>query len=345
MDRESISSLEYKARIERAFLEFAEGQDAQAEQLFHELMTQSSDDSDTYRAWSLYSETLARPGNEDDALGALLQSAKIVSAFNRDLWLAPIHEKLGDLSFIEANWFGALHHYRYARRLAESAVDRSILETLDAKANAAQNTLHATILSRDDTVLALRHEYVSGNMSISFVHRDIFLKNYFARCLDCSFCHDWCCSFGADVDILNVHRIRKHEEQIKSLIRPTESDWFDGEYEYFEEYAGRQYTRIKTQGPRCVFISKDQRGCGLHRFAISQQTDYHEIKPLVCILFPLSFGEGVLTIAPELDDNSLVCAGPGASVYRSLRDEVKYFFGHDLIEELDQMEKKVLEAG
>jgi Fe-S-cluster containining protein len=344
MDRESISSLEYKARIERAFLAFAEGQDLQAEQLFHELMTLSSDDSDTYRAWSLYGETLARLGNEDDAWDAFLQSAKIASALNRDLWLAPLHEKLGDLSVIEANWFGALHHYRVARRLAGSTVDRLILETLDAKSNAAQNTLHATILPRDGTILALRHEYVSGNMSISFVHRDIFLKNYFARCLDCSFCHDWCCSFGADVDILNVGRIRKHQEHIKPFIRPSGENWFDEEFDYYEEYAGRQYTRIKTQGPRCVFISKDQRGCGLHRFAISRQMDYHEIKPLVCILFPLSFGEGILRIAPELEDNSLVCAGEGASAYRSLREEVEYYFGHELIEELDQMERKVLEA-
>jgi Fe-S-cluster containining protein len=185
-------------------------------------------------------------------------------------------------------------------------------------------------------------EYVSGNMAISFVHRDIFLKNYFARCLECNFCHDWCCSFGADIDIQNVERIQHQKEEILPFIRTSEVEWFEAEYTYYEEYAGNQYTRINPQGPRCVFISKDQRGCGLHRHAISRQMDYHEIKPLVCILFPLSFEEGILLVAPELDDNSLVCSGAGYSAYQSLRNELEYYFGGELVEELDRIEKEVL---
>jgi hypothetical protein len=91
-----------------------------------------------------------------------------------------------------------------------------------------------------------------------------------------------------------------------------------------------------------MFISKDQRGCGLHRYAISKQMDYHEIKPLVCILFPLSFGEGVLSISPELDDNSLICSGTGYSAYQAMRNELEYYFGHELVEELDGIEKETL---
>lgn len=345
MDQGLIPSTEYKSTIERALLPLTEGQHTEAEQLFRELIAEATGDSDIYLAWLLYGETLTRLGKYDDARDALLHSAQIASTRKQDAWVATAHEKLGDLSAAEANWFGALHHYRYTRRLASPDLDHLLLEHLKAKINAAQNTLQSTVLPRENTILLLNQEYVSGNMSVSFVHRDIFLKKYFARCLECNFCHDWCCSFGADVDILNVDRIRRHQEQIKPFIRPSADDWFDGEYDYYEEYAGSQYTRIKTQGPRCVFISKDQRGCGLHRFAISQHLDYHEIKPLVCILFPLSFGEGILTIAPELDDNSLVCAGAGESVYRSLCSEVEYYFGHELIEELDELEKKVLEAG
>lgn len=345
MEQRLIPSIEYKSRVERALLPLEEGQHTQAEQIFQELIAAASGDSDACLAWLLYGETLTRLGKYDDANDALLHSAQIASTCKQDPWLVSVHEKLGDLSALEEHWFGALHHYRYALRLAASSSDHSMLESLEAKANAVLNTLHSAALPRENAILPLRHEYVSGNMAISFVHRDIFLKKYFARCLECSFCHDWCCSFGADVDILNVDKIQQHREQIMPFIRPSEADWFDEGYTYYEEYAGNQFTRIKTHGPRCVFISKDQRGCGLHRFAISQQLDYHEIKPLVCILFPLSFGEGILTIAPELDDNSLVCAGEGVSVYRSLRSEVEYYFGHELIGELDEMEQNVLKAG
>jgi hypothetical protein len=142
-----------------------------------------------------------------------------------------------------------------------------------------------------------------------------------------------------------MEKIQQRKEEIMPFVRPPEGQWFDPGYTYYEEYAGNQFTRINTQGPRCVFISKDQRGCGLHRYAISKQMDYHEIKPLVCILFPLSFGEGILSVAPELEDDSLVCSGSGYSAYQSLRSELEYYFGHEFVEELDGIEKEVLAVG
>ena len=135
-------------------------------------------------------------------------------------------------------------------------------------------------------------------------------------------------------------KIQQQKGEILPFVRPPEGEWFEAEYTYYEEYAGNQYTRINTQGPRCVFISKDQRGCGLHRYAISKQMDYHEIKPLICILFPLSFSEGILSLAAEMDDNSLVCAGLGYSAYQSMRNELEHYFRREFIEELDGIEKE-----
>jgi Fe-S-cluster containining protein len=221
-------------------------------------------------------------------------------------------------------------------------VEYSTKERLESKIKVARNALHVTILTQDRTVIPLSKEFVSGNLAISFVHRDIFLKAYFARCLECNFCHDWCCSFGADIDIQNVAKIQQRKEEILPFVRPPEGEWFEPEYTYYEEYAGNQYTRINPQGPRCAFISRDQRGCGLHRYAISKGMDYHEIKPLVCTLFPLSFEEDILLLASELDDKSLVCAGAGTSAYRALRNELEYYFGPELTKELDGIEEDVL---
>lgn len=319
---------------------FEQGQHAKEQHLI-ERMSEANNDKERFSLSLEYGELLMKMERWEDASDVLIRSAEIALRYKDSLWLALAHEKLGDVSAAEGNWFGALHHYRYAIRTMAALAEHSIRMRLETKIKTAQNTLHATILTQEKTVIPLSREFSSRNLAISFVHRDIFLKKYFARCLECNFCHDWCCSFGADIDIQNVEKIQQRKEEILPFVRPPEGEWFEPEYTYYEEYAGNQYTRINPLGPRCAFISKDQRGCGLHRYAISQGMDYHEIKPLACILFPLSFEEGLLFLAPELEDGSLVCSGSGDSVYRAMRDELKYYFGNDFVEELDTIAENV----
>jgi Fe-S-cluster containining protein len=340
MNRKPIPSDKFESKVVEAFLKSEQGQHAKSEQIVLRLLREAPSPMDRYLR---YGEILIKMGRLEDARNILIQSARIALNRKNDLWLALSHEKLGDLSAAEEDWFGALHQYRYALRKAAPLLDPTRVEKLEAKANGARSTLQSIVLSQDTNIISLSKEYLSGNLAISFIHRDIFLKKYFARCLQCNFCHDWCCSFGADIDVQNVERIRQQKEEILPFVRPPEAEWFDSEYSYYQEYAGNQYTRINTQGPRCVFISKDQRGCGLHRYAISKRMDYHEIKPLVCILFPLSFSEGILYLAAEMDDKSLVCAGPGYSAYQAMKSELEYYFGRELVEELDGIEKGVFQ--
>ncbi len=307
-----------------------------------ELIRTAESDQEHYFGCLYYGEILMDMRKWEDSRDFLIRSAQIALSRRQDYWLVLSHEKLGDLSAAEGNWFGALHHYRYALRRAASFFQRPALQKLDAKANEARDALRSMILPQEPDIISLSREYASGNVAISFVHRDIYLKKYFARCLECTFCHDWCCSYGADIDIENVEKIQQHKDEILPFIRQSDGEWFEAEYTYYEEYAGNQYTRINTLGPRCVFISKDQRGCGLHRYALSRQMDYHEIKPIVCILFPLSFEEGLLCPAAELDDGSLICSGSGTSVYRAMRDELEYYFGHEFVGELDGIEREVM---
>ena len=342
MDEKLIVQDKSKSSTEKSLLQALPEHDDQPEQRQRKLIEKARDEAGQYFYYLYYGEMLMKLGRWEDSRDALLESAQIALQHKEDRWLALSHEKIGDLSAAEENWFGALHHYRYSLRKIFPFSDRSLLEKLEGKANSARSMLHSTLLVQNATVFPLSKEYISGTMAISFVHRDIFLKTYFAHCLECNFCHDWCCSFGADIDVQNVEKIQQRKDEILQFVQLPEGEWFDEEYTYYEEYAGNEYTRINTQGSRCVFISKDQRGCGLHRYAISKQMDYHEIKPLVCILFPLSFEEGILFIAPELDDNSLVCAGAGPSVYRSIRSELEYYFGSEFIHELDTIEQKII---
>lgn len=342
MEEKQILLLKKTSSSAKPFVQALPENNDQREQRLRMLMEEARDDTERYFPYLYYGEMLMKAGRWDDSRDAFLRSAQIALHHKEDRWLALSHEKLGDLSVAEENWFGALHHYRYSLRRTSSFSDHTLSEKLEAKANRARSMLHSTVLMQNDTVVPLSKEYSFGNVAISFVQRDIFLKTYFARCLACNFCHDWCCSFGADIDVQNVEKIQQQNDEILPFVRLPEGEWFEEEYTYYEEYVGNEYTRIKTQGTRCAFISKDQRGCGLHRYAISKQMDYHEIKPLVCILFPLSFEEGILLIAPELDDDSLVCAGAGTSVYRSIRSELEYYFGLEFVQELDKIEQKII---
>jgi hypothetical protein len=65
--------------------------------------------------------------------------------------------------------------------------------------------------------------------------------------------------------------------------------------------------------------------------------DYHELKPMVCSLFPLTFGEGLLQASDEAGDSSLICIGTGPTLYEGARAELRYYFGDDLVGELDEL--------
>ena len=55
-------------------------------------------------------------------------------------------------------------------------------------------------------------------------------------------------------------------------------------------------------------------------------------------LFPLTFEDGVLCPAVEAHDDELVCLGTGPSLYRGIREEVRYYFGEEIVTVLDAME-------
>jgi hypothetical protein len=49
----------------------------------------------------------------------------------------------------------------------------------------------------------------------------------------------------------------------------------------------------------------------------------------------VTFGDGVLFCSEELVDGSLVCAGTGPTAYDMAREELAYYFGAELVAELD----------
>jgi hypothetical protein len=103
------------------------------------------------------------------------------------------------------------------------------------------------------------------------------------------------------------------------------------------DFPGGAATRTAVVDGRCVFRQRDARGCSLHAFALARGEDYHDLKPMVSALFPVTFGDGALVCSEELVEGSLICAGEGPTAYEMARDELGYYFGSELVAELDRL--------
>jgi len=62
----------------------------------------------------------------------------------------------------------------------------------------------------------------------------------------------------------------------------------------------------------------------------------------VCVLFPVTFDYGLLHCSNEIEDASLQCFGQGPTIYEGVRSEIEWYFGSDLVAELDRIRDGVL---
>jgi hypothetical protein len=183
-----------------------------------------------------------------------------------------------------------------------------------------------------------------GVPSIARVDRRIFALRYFTHCLQCGFCHDWCCQFGVDVELTRVRAIEQHAEELERYTGIPRARWFEPGIERDAEMPGGGARRTQVERGHCVFLRREGRGCLLHAFALDRGMDYHTIKSMVDCLFPLTFSDGLLGPADEILDGELVCAGQGPTLYRGVREELRYYFGDACVAALDALEAKLVTA-
>ena len=178
---------------------------------------------------------------------------------------------------------------------------------------------------------------VLGAPVLTEVDPRIFTSRYYRDCMGCSFCHDACCNHGVDIDAGNATRLLAAPEAFKKLVGVPESEWFTDEIVTDAEFPSGRHRRTATRGGVCVFRKPEGRGCLIHAFCLEEGLDYHSLKPMVSTLFPLTFEHGVLMPSTEILDGSLICAGSGPSCYDGVRGELAYYFGDDLVAELDAL--------
>ncbi len=178
-----------------------------------------------------------------------------------------------------------------------------------------------------------------GQPTVGRVDTAIFVRRYFMACMECTFCHDSCCRFGVDVDADNVARLERNAEGLEAYVGVPRSEWFTGTWKVDAEYPGGKATRTKLMDGSCVFRSRRGRGCLVHSYCLENGIDYHDLKPMVSALFPLTWDQGVLLSSEETRGvGDLVCLDQGVTLYRGVRDEVNYYFGPELVADLDALE-------
>jgi Fe-S-cluster containining protein len=168
------------------------------------------------------------------------------------------------------------------------------------------------------------------------VDTDIFHMRYFGRCMQCTFCMDSCCQYGCDVNLHERDRILALADELKPFVSAPPERWFSAEVKSDPDYESGHFVRSQVQGGACVFLSQQGRGCGLHRFALQTGRDYHQVKPLVCWLFPLTWERGLLRPSYDMTDD-LACKGEGPIIYDMARGELQAVFGEALVDELDRL--------
>lgn len=169
------------------------------------------------------------------------------------------------------------------------------------------------------------------------VDTDIFLLRYFRRCLACNFCEDQCCDHGVDIDEANARRLLALGDDFQTFVGAGKEDWFSTDVIVDEEFPTGRHLRTQVRNGKCVFHAASGRGCSIHAWCIDKGIDYHTLKPMVSVLFPLTFERGVLVPSNEVGDGTLVCSAKGATLYDGVRDELAWYFSEGLVNELDQL--------
>jgi Fe-S-cluster containining protein len=181
-----------------------------------------------------------------------------------------------------------------------------------------------------------------GVPTVDRVDTAIFEQRYFTHCLQCHFCGDSCCSYGADIDLPNVERLLDQADALESYVGVARESWFGEDAFTDSEYPGGAFRRTMVKNDACVFLNRRGRGCLIHTFALSRGMDYHDVKPMICSLFPVTYDNGLLHPSDEVNDRTLACLGSGPTVYRGARHEIDHYFGAGLVSELDAIERDVL---
>lgn len=176
------------------------------------------------------------------------------------------------------------------------------------------------------------------DLSIKDVDQNLFSQKYLGNCLGCSSCYDVCCSYGCQADLFEVDRIISYANQLEAELGIPASRWFEDEITVDIDYPSGKFRRTRVYNNKCVFYKDGYRGCTLHRFSIEKGMDIHQLKPMVCCLFPVTWEKERLLVSDFL--NELPCHGRGISVFEAQEGELRTYLGDFFVNGLERRQYK-----
>lgn len=155
---------------------------------------------------------------------------------------------------------------------------------------------------------------------------------------------DACCQYGCDVDLYEKQAILARADSIKPVLAAEVRDlpWFDeSEPEQDPDVPSGTVVRTAVHGGGCLFLRHDKRGCAIHRASLEQGWDFRGVKPSICRLFPLSYGEGTIVVSDDYPDYSCAYQADAPTLYQVARDALADLFGPELVQAMDAAEARV----
>jgi Fe-S-cluster containining protein len=154
---------------------------------------------------------------------------------------------------------------------------------------------------------------------------------------------DACCQYGCDVDLHEKAAILARAGSIKSVLAAEvrELPWFDeSEPEHDPDVPSGTVVRTAVHGSGCLFLAHDGRGCAIHRASVEQGWDYRGVKPSICRLFPLTYGDGMILVSDDYEDYSCAYDPDAPTLYQVARDALGDLFGPELVRAMDAAEAR-----
>ncbi len=138
-----------------------------------------------------------------------------------------------------------------------------------------------------------------SKITITDISDDVLKKKGFDHkgCYGCS-CNDSCCRYGCEVDKESYDLIFQNRKIIEKSIGIKLEECFEKEWSDDDEYLGNNSVDTKTFKGYCAFKLKDKKGCILFEL-VSKNKVSRRIIPSICRLYPLTWGNGKLTITDD----------------------------------------------
>src|SRR5262245_15640834 len=158
---------------------------------------------------------------------------------------------------------------------------------------------------------------------------------------------DACCQYGCDVDLTERDAILARAELIRPVLAAAvrELPWFDESApERDPDTPSGTVVRTAVHQGGCLFLAHDLRGCAIHRASLEQGWDFRGVKPSICRLFPLTYGDGAIMVSDDYVDYSCAYEPNAPTLYRVAREALADIFGEELVRALDDAEARVLAA-